>query len=113
MACFESGTVVNLSPREAITLPDVRGATLRITQGTLWLTQEHDRTDIVLRTGDNWVVERDGATVVEAQDAVTFCIVGRDAATLGLPAKARRTTGLWHALATMLTPPPHHAAPYA
>ncbi len=57
MACFESGTVISLWHREAITLPDVRGATLRVTQGTLWLTQEHERHDIVLRPGDNWVVE--------------------------------------------------------
>lgn len=45
MACFESGTVITLSPREAITLPDVQGATLRVTRGTLWLTQERDPKD--------------------------------------------------------------------
>ena len=66
MACFESGTVVSLDAREAVTLPGIRGATLRVTQGTLWLTQEGDPNDIVLRAGDNFVVESAGVTVVEA-----------------------------------------------
>jgi hypothetical protein len=113
MACFESGTVVSLASREAITLPDIRGATLRVTRGTVWLTQENDRKDIVLRPGDNWLVERDGNTVVEAQNAVVFCIVGRQADALKLPARTRRATALWSALATLLTPPPRHHAPYA
>ena len=113
MACFETGTVVSLAAREAITLPDVKGATLRVTQGTLWLTQERDPQDVVLRTGDNWVVESDGKTVVEAQDAVTFCIVGRKAETLQLPARSTQSQRLWSVLARVLTPPRGHHAPYA
>ena len=113
MACYESRTVISLASREAITLPDVRGATLRVTRGTVWLTQEDDRKDIVLRAGDNWVVEADGKTVVEAQDAVTFCIVGREARALRLPARAVHARGLWSALARALTPPRGHHAPYA
>ena len=113
MACFESSTVVSLAAREAITLPDVRGATLRVTQGTLWLTQEGDPNDVVLRTGDNFVVEADGDTVVEAQDAVLFCIVGRQTGTVRLPARPARKSALWSALAGLLVPPPRHHAPYA
>jgi DUF2917 family protein len=113
MACFETGTVVSLAAREVITLPDVRGATLRVTRGTVWLTQEGDRNDVVLRAGDNWAVERDGDTVVEAQDDVTFCVMGREASALHLPATAQRSAGLWSALASLLTPPPGYHAPYA
>lgn len=113
MACFESGTVVTLAPREAITLPHVRGATLRVTQGTLWLTEERDRHDIVLRPGDNWLVESNGNTVVEAQDAAVFCIVGTQAATLRLPARPDAPAGVLSALAAWLSPPPRHHAPYA
>ena len=113
MACFEPGTVVTLAPREAITLPDVRGATLRVTQGTLWLTEERDRHDIVLRPGDNWLVESNGSTVVEAQDAAVFCIVGRQGAALRLPASPHAPTGILTTLAAWLSPPPRHHAPYA
>ncbi len=42
MACFEHGTIVELAAREVVTLPDVRSATLRVTRGTLWITQEDD-----------------------------------------------------------------------
>src|SRR5947208_3062578 len=77
MACFETGTLIDLAAREAVTLQDVRGATLRVTRGTLWLTQENDTRDVILRVGDDWVVERDGATVLEAQDETIVCVVGR------------------------------------
>ena len=112
MACFESRTIISLAAREAITLPEVRGATLRVTRGTLWLTQEDDRKDIVLRTGDNWVVEADGDTVVEAQDAVKFSIVGRPGATLELPPRRRPVAGAWSLLAGLFTPPPRDHALY-
>lgn len=77
MACFEAGTIIELTAREAVTLSDVRGSTLRVTRGTVWLTQENDSHDVILRAGDNWVVERQGATVLEAQDDVVLCVVGR------------------------------------
>lgn len=89
MACFETGTLIELSPREAVTLQDVRGATLRVTRGTLWLTQEDDRKDVILRVGDNWVVERDGATVLEAQDDTIVYVVGRQVEDAGARDRAR------------------------
>ena len=58
MACFKHGTIIDLAARESVSLPDMRGTTLRVTRGTVWITQENDTQDIVLRAGDNWVVER-------------------------------------------------------
>jgi DUF2917 family protein len=116
MACFQSGTVISLATREAITLRDVRGATVRIAQGTLWLTQERDRHDVVLRPGDNWVVESNGNTVVEAQNDATFTIVGRGGKLLKLPNPDRSNAGsssIWSTLAGWLDAPPGHRAPYA
>jgi hypothetical protein len=78
MASFAAGTIIDLRAREAITLHDVRGTTLRVTRGTLWLTQENDPSDVILRVGDNWVVERQGATVLEAQDDTVVWAVGRN-----------------------------------
>ena len=113
MACFETGTVVNLSAREAITLPHIRGATLRVTRGTLWLTEERVRDDVVLRPGDNWLVESGGNTVVEAQGDVTFSIVGLGHRTFEQPSRQRPTATLLAALATWLVAPPSHSVPYA
>lgn len=77
MRCFESGTVVSLAPREVVTLPNARGTVVRVVQGTLWVTQHGSAQDVVLRGGDNWVVERNGATVVEAQNDAVFCVAGK------------------------------------
>ena len=77
MACYAAGTIIELGAREAVTLNDVRGSTLRVTRGTVWLTQQDDPADVILRVGDNWVVERQGATVLEAQDDTIVCVVGR------------------------------------
>ena len=85
MACYQTSTLIDLKDREAISLDDVRGATLRLLRGTLWVTQHHDPQDIVLRTGDNWVVERDGRTVLEAQDDSVVCVLGRDIKPLAQP----------------------------
>ena len=107
MACYETGTIITLEDREAISLPGVRGATLRVTRGTLWLTQEDGGRDIVLQPGDNWVVERNGNTVVEAQNDAVFCIVGRKGATLNLPARQNKARpGILATLASFLGTPP-------
>jgi hypothetical protein len=113
MARFESGTVVSLDSNEAVTLPGIRGATLRVTKGTLWLTHEGNPNDVVLRTGDNYVVESDGVTVVEALHDALFWVVGQQAGALRTPARATPKSALWSALAGLLMPPPRHHAPYA
>ena len=77
MACFETSTLIRLGAGEAVSLDDVRGATLRITRGTVWITQEQEPRDVVLRGGDTWIVERDGRTVVEAQADAHLRVVGR------------------------------------
>jgi hypothetical protein len=113
MACFETGTVVRLGSREAITLADIRGATLRVTRGTLWVTQEKNPRDIVLRTGDNWVVERDGDTVIEAQGSATFCIFAPyDAAPIWRPARTGMVARFLGAITPWLQGPQRQRVPY-
>ncbi|MGE5668570.1 MAG: DUF2917 domain-containing protein [Betaproteobacteria bacterium] len=113
MACFETGTVVRLGSREAITLSDIRGATLRVTRGTLWVTQDKNPQDIVLRTGDDWAVERGGDTVIEAHGGATFCIVAPHAAgPIRLPARRGSSSRLVGALAAWLQAPRRRTVPY-
>ena len=99
MACFKHGTIIDLAARESVPLPDLRGTTLRVTRGTVWLTQEDDTQDIVLRAGDNWVIERNGLTLMEAQQDATVCVLGRHLETQVSSRKARRAQrGWWQAL---------------
>ena len=80
MICDGYDKVFDLENGDMIELTDARGTTLRVTKGTLWVTQERDRNDIVLRTGDVWTVERAGLTVAEAQGIARICVVGPAAA---------------------------------
>jgi Protein of unknown function (DUF2917) len=117
MACFEHGTIVDLAARDVVTLPDVRSATLRVTRGTLWITQEGDPQDVVLRSGDSWVVERNGLTVVEAQENASFCVVGRRIEALfdgrmGIAPRRSRRSWARDAIAAFFATPSRTAVPY-
>jgi hypothetical protein len=76
MLCNGDDKVLDLAHGDLVELADARGTTLRVTKGTLWITQERDRRDIVLAAGDVWTVEQHGLTLVEAQGAATVCLVG-------------------------------------
>ena len=70
-------TNVDLHDRESLALADIEGTALAVTRGTLWITQENDTHDVVLGPGDVWMVERDGLTIIEAQNDASFRALGR------------------------------------
>lgn len=70
-------TNVDLGTRQSLALPDIEGTALAVTRGTLWITQENDTHDVVLGPGDVWMVERDGLTIIEAQNDASFRALGR------------------------------------
>ena len=72
----KDGRTIDLSPRQSLGLVDIDGTTLRVTRGSVWITQENDTRDIVLRAGDTWMVERSGLTILEAQRDTTICATG-------------------------------------
>jgi hypothetical protein len=51
---------------QAALLDDARGARVHCRAGSVWVTQEGDRRDIVLEPGDSILIERDGMAVVSA-----------------------------------------------
>ena len=79
MLCNGYDKVLELADGDLVELHDGDGTTLRVTKGALWITQEHDTRDIVLRAGDVWTVERQGLTLLQAQGATVMCAVGGDA----------------------------------
>jgi len=76
MLCNGYDKVVELADGDLVEVHDGHGTTLRVTKGALWITQEHDTRDIVLRAGDVWTVERQGLTLLQAQGATVLCAVG-------------------------------------
>jgi hypothetical protein len=77
MLCQGYDKVLDLRDGDRVELRNARGTTLRLTRGTLWVTQEHDGRDIVLRAGDVWAVERQGLTLAQAQEGSTLCLAGK------------------------------------
>jgi hypothetical protein len=69
-------TKVDLRNRESLAFDDIEGTALAVTSGTLWITQEDDAHDVVLGPGDVWMVERDGLTIIEAQNDASFRALG-------------------------------------
>lgn len=51
---------------QAALMDDARGARVHCRGGSVWVTQEGDRRDIVLEPGDSILIERDGMAVVSA-----------------------------------------------
>ena len=84
MACPATDASIDLAFASHLSLDDARGTLIRVTRGTVWITQERSYLDIILQAGDAWTVERNGRTIIQAQDDARLC----------LPAAPRRG---WHA----------------
>ncbi len=89
MTCAGYTKTLDLAAGDLVRLSDAKGTTLRVTRGTLWVTQDQDVNDVVLATGDTWTVERDGLTLAEAQGAAIVCLVGPGAEPAQLRRRAR------------------------
>ena len=59
-------TAVHLAEGETISVIDAKGARVAVTRGRIWVTQEHDIRDVMLTTGQSFILDRDGTAVVEA-----------------------------------------------
>jgi hypothetical protein len=45
---------------------DAVGCTVRVYQGTVWITQQNDLRDVFLNPGESFVIEQAGATLLTA-----------------------------------------------
>ena len=75
MVCDGYTKVWDLTSGEFVRLDGARGTTLRVTRGTLWLTQERDTRDIVLAAGDSYTIDRGGLTLVQAHGSASVCVL--------------------------------------
>ena len=79
MNCNGYTRIWDLAPGEIVKLDGARGTMLRVTRGVLWITLEDDSRDVVLAAGDTFTIDREGLTLVEAQDATSVCVLARHA----------------------------------
>jgi quercetin dioxygenase-like cupin family protein len=67
--------VIALEPGQVLTLDDAAGTRIRARSGTVWVTEENDREDHIVRAGDARTVARGGRTVIQALESswVALC----------------------------------------
>jgi quercetin dioxygenase-like cupin family protein len=71
---YSKRLVVELERGGLLPLHDGAGARLACLEGDLWITQEHDGQDVLLRAGESLRLERNGRTVVQALSAARVAV---------------------------------------
>lgn len=74
MATMTQETRFDLAKRELISLADARDHVLSCSAGELWITQEGDARDIVIRPGDSWRIDTNTEVVISALQPSTLSL---------------------------------------
>lgn len=59
---------------QTMELVDAAGTVAAVKSGSLWITMENDRRDIVLNPGDSFIVDRNGRTLLHAEAPAAFAL---------------------------------------
>jgi hypothetical protein len=60
-----------LNARDVLRLDNPRDLQVRVESGTLWITQQHDRRDVMLGAGETFRFDRKGVALLSACGQVT------------------------------------------
>ena len=71
-----------------LTVRDGQGACITARSGTVWITQDNDRRDIVLTSGESFRLERPDTAIVQAMDTAEVLVLP--------PSLPVATAGAWH-----------------
>jgi len=104
-----NGPVLVLERLQRISLIDGAGTTAHVMSGCVWITMEHDRRDIVLADGDTWVIERDGLTLLHAEE-LSMLVLTYTPANATRPARVLRKC--MRAIARAIGPYSRRVLPY-
>ena len=105
MNILMDGSAVLLQPGQWLALRDAAGAVAEVKRGSVWITLENDRRDVFLRRGERWTIDRDGLTLVQAEEATTVMLC-EPRRPRGAASFVDRIVGAWQRLA-----PPRLRAP--
>jgi hypothetical protein len=83
-------TLVQLRAREVLDIRDGQGLAVRCVGGALWITQDGDADDVVLKAGQCFVLDRPGLALVSAP--VGFATALIEAAARGAPCVGPRAS---------------------
>jgi hypothetical protein len=57
---------IGMTRGKPVRVDDGRGIEVSVAYGSIWITQEYDRTDVCLGAGKTFRIDRDGATMIDA-----------------------------------------------
>lgn len=63
-----------LTRGNTLVLDDAAGTLVRCLRGDVWITQDRDTADHVLKPGESFRVERAGTTVIQAMSPARVCL---------------------------------------
>ena len=63
-----------LEPGEVMTLDDAEGTRIVAQRGTVWVTEEGDPADHIVRPGQSLVVKHSGRTLVQAMQCARIAL---------------------------------------
>jgi hypothetical protein len=74
----ESGRIARgtktVSEGQLLVLKDRIGSRVTVRRGQLWITQENDARDIILHSGDSFILERAGKAILQGMPCAHFDI---------------------------------------
>jgi DUF2917 family protein len=70
---------IYLKTREILSSEDGAGLEVKCLRGTLWITQDGDRQDRIIDSGDSYLLDRPGLSLVNALLGPALVIVQRGA----------------------------------
>ncbi len=75
--------VVELEQGDVLPLDNASGVRVASLQGSLWLTEENGKGDVILKPGQSYAVAKKGRTLVQALSAARVAVESASAPQLG------------------------------
>ena len=72
-----AGGALELHENQYLHMRDSPGWTIKVVTGTIWITQESDSRDIVLKDGNSFVLDRKGSALVRSLSGANICLKSR------------------------------------
>ncbi|HSD60019.1 MAG TPA: DUF2917 domain-containing protein [Burkholderiales bacterium] len=66
--------VIHLGRKQLLELRNARGTLIQCHRGTLWITQENDGDDVILKAGETFEIQRGGLTLASSLDSAAVSV---------------------------------------
>ncbi|HEX7952615.1 MAG TPA: DUF2917 domain-containing protein [Burkholderiales bacterium] len=88
-----SSSTITLAPGSLISVWDGAGTRVLCRSGSLWVTQEGERKDAVVRSGEVLTISRSGRTVISALEGASLALYAPDMADVSMQRQKVRASG--------------------